>query len=152
MRRPRNRSLARIQRTHTKAVYTESASKIQRFFQTYIEHRYEGLCNNHDDDEIFMLNPVRMIPKSLLVVVNGWAFHALHLFTWLQKSNKHPMTRVTVDPAVKKECVEKIEFFMKQELKDSSFGRKSGHCRRRAPYLKALKKARRCRTSQVKGR
>lgn len=146
MRKPRNRSLIRSQRPHTKAVYTDSASKIQRFFQTYVEHRYEGACKNHDDYEIFMLNPVSTIPKRLLVVVNGWAFHALHLLTWLQKSDKHPMTRDTVDPSVNKECVDKIEFFLRQEFKESSFGRKSGHYRRRAPYLNALKKARRCKT------
>lgn len=149
MRRPRNRSMVRRQRPHTKAVYTESASRIQRFYQVYVEHRYQGLCNNHDDDEIFMLNPVSMIPKRLLVVVNGWAFHALHLLTWLLKSGKHPMTRETIDPAVKDECVDKIEFFMRHDIKESSFGRKSGHYRRRSPYLKALDKARRCKTKNT---
>lgn len=146
MRKPRNRSLIRRQRPHTREVYSESATKIQRFFQGYVENRYLGVCNNHDDVEIFMLNPVSTIPRRLLVVVNGWAFHALHLLAWLEKSDKNPMTRDTMSPLVRKECVDKIEIFMRQECKEQSFGRKSGHYRRRAPYLKVLRKALICKT------
>ena len=97
MRSPRNRRLTRFNRKYDKRVYVNSANKIQNQCRHYLKNRYSGMCKNSDDDDIFTFEPVYLIPRSLLQVVEGHAFNSLDLLIWIMKKTErfqfHPITR-----------------------------------------------------------
>ena len=136
MRNSRNRSLIRKSRPHSKQKYSDSASYIQKYYRRYIDSRYMGLCRNFDDDDIFTLTPVSIIPRSLLIVVDNHGFNACNLLTWICKSGKHPITREPIGDNVVSECVNHIQFFLSVEcIKKSS---KGSFCQKRKAYYKSL--------------
>jgi len=136
MRKPRNRSLIRKSRPHSKKKYTNSAKHIQSYYRKYIDRRYKGLCRNYDDDDIFTLTPVSLIPDTLLVVVDNHGFNSCNLLTWICKSGKHPITREPVGCDVIKDCVTNIQVFLGVEcIKKSSRG---SFFQKRKSYTKSL--------------
>lgn len=136
MRKPRNRSLMRKSRPYSKQKYTDSASYIQKYYRQYIDSRYKNKCRNFDDDDIFTLTPVSIIPRSLLVVVDNHGFNACNLLTWICKSGKHPITREPVDANVILQCVKNIQLFLSVEcIKKSA---KGSFFQKRKAYHKSL--------------
>ncbi|CAM9955846.1 unnamed protein product [Laminaria digitata] len=63
MRIPRNRRSGRFQRKYTREEYIRSANIIQKAFQKFLKNRYSGTCKNFDDNDIFTIEPVHLIPK-----------------------------------------------------------------------------------------
>lgn len=137
MRKPRNRSLIRKSRPHSKKKYTSSATCIQRCFKKFLKNRYSDCKNNHDDD-IFTLNPVYMIPRHLLIVVDDQAFNSCSFLTWGIKTGKHPLTRRDLSIAMMKYCVCNIRTFLTIDCRKDSIGKKSSFYKKRKPYIKAL--------------
>jgi len=136
MRKPRNRSQRRKERPHDKNCYNNCATLIQKAYRKYISNRYANICRNHEDDDLFTLIPVVNIPRDLLVIYDNHAFHAYYLLKWLIKTSKHPLSREIVGPHVKKECVEKITFFLNNQY----YGKRKGYHSEKKTYKKEIKR------------
>lgn len=115
MRVPRNRRKGRRDRKHSKKEYVRSCIIIQNAFRRYLKRRYSSLCSNYADDECIMLEPVHMIPRGVLMVIDRVAFDCRHLLSWMEKSNSHPLSRTPLQPSLKEACVEKVVVFLKKE-------------------------------------
>lgn len=132
MRNPRKRRQNRSQRKHSRETYIKSANVIQEASRKYLETRYKNLCANFDDDEFIMLNPVKFIPRSLLIVLENQAFHCGYLLKWILKSRKplHPLTREPLEESIKIECVSRILEYLSTDNK-SFRNLKRGYYKRR---------------------
>ena len=111
---------------------------IQRCFKKFLKNRYD-YCKNNEDDDIFTLSPVYMIPRDLLVIIDKQAFNACHLLKWVSRSGKHPLTREDVPEEVVGICVNCIKNFLYFECIKSSIGNKTGFYKKRKQYTQALK-------------
>ncbi|AAR26837.1 FirrV-1-A13 [Feldmannia irregularis virus a] len=120
--RKRHRRLTRKQRPHARTVYLAAAATIQRFFRAYLAKRYRALCRNHADPECITLEPVSLIPRPLLVILDGHAFDARGLVKWLMNSKTHPLTRQPISSGVFVSCMRKLHVFILQnEKRDRGF-------------------------------
>lgn len=137
MRKRRNRSLVRKSRPHSKKKYASSATCIQKCFKRFLYNRYNE-CKNNDDDDIFTLNPVYMIPRNLLIIIDDQAFNACSFFKWGLKTGKHPLTRKDLSVAMITSCVHSIKNFLIVDCRKDSIGKRTGFYKRKKPYLKAL--------------
>ena len=88
---------------------------------------------NFDDDDPIMLNPVHLIPRVLLVVLDNQAFHAGHLLTWILKCKKkpiHPYTRKPLKMSITNECVSRIVEYLYTDSKNFRNLKKGFYSRR----------------------
>jgi len=142
MRKPRNRSLNRINRRHDKQTYMKSANIIQTFFKNFLRKRYDGICINFDDDDIFTYEPVSHIPRELLIVVEEHGFNALNLLLWIMRSTDdfqvHPITRNKFDESTEILSIYKIATFLRKD--SENFKWKKGYYRRRKHPNRVLTK------------
>ena len=137
MRRPRNRRESRFKRSRPKHEYVKSANIIQKRARVYLENRYSGICRNCDDDDIFTMDPVYMIPRSLLVVLGGHGFNSCDMLKWVMRSTNpsHPITREDLHESVDAVCVDKILNFLSS---DSKIICKKGYHKNRKKYKNVL--------------
>ncbi|CAM9470135.1 unnamed protein product [Laminaria digitata] len=119
MRIPRNRRSGRFKRKYTREEYIRSANIIQKAFQKFLKNRYSGTCKNFDDNDIFTMEPVHLIPKELFICVEDQGFNVCHLLLWIirSKTQVHPMTRNTLQPSTSIQCVEQIARFLARDSK-----------------------------------
>lgn len=145
MRNPRKRRKNRSERIHSKITYVKSANVIQKASRIYLEKRYQKLCANFDDDDFIMLNPVKLIPRSLLIVLDNQAFHCGYLLKWILKSNKplHPLTREPLEEGIRTECVSKIVEYLYSDNKNFR-NLKKGFYKRRNQIHKVTKQWQKC--------
>lgn len=121
MRAPRNRRNSRYNRKHSKQVYIESSIKIQRCFRNFLETRYSKLCpKNYKEDECILFEPVRLIPRDVLVVVDEVGFDCRSFLTWMTKSSTHPLTRERVPDSFKIRCISSAVVFLERENRRNS--------------------------------
>lgn len=83
-----------------------------------------------------MLDPVCLIPRGLLVVINNNAFDARYLLPWLEKSCVDPLTRKTLSPDTRAACVRLVHKYLTREERTSQ---KGFYKRRRISREKKLK-------------
>ena len=145
MRNPRKRRKNRSERKHSKITYIKSANLIQKYARKYLEKRYENLCANFDDDEFIMLNPVKLIPRSLLIVLDNQAFHCGYLLEWILKSKNHlhPLTREPLQEGIKTECVSRIIEYLYTDNKNFR-NLKRGYYKRRNSIHSVTKRWQKC--------
>ena len=139
MRRPRNRRENRFNRTRSKHDYVKSANMIQNMARRYLEDRYRKLCKNYDDDNIFTMEPIYMIPRSLLIVLSGHGFNSCDMLKWICRPASvpsHPITREKLECSVQETCVDNILTFLSIEGKKILC--KKGFHRNRKQYSKLL--------------
>ena len=140
MRKYRNRHLIRKNRVHKRETYIKSANVIQTFCSSYIKRRYEGECINCNDDDIFTFEPVCLIPRGLMVVVEGHGFNSLSLLSWILRSSKgfqvHPITRNKIEEDIEVICVYNIACFAKND--SVQFKNKKGYWKRKKGATKVL--------------
>ena len=130
-RHSRQRRLLRRRRPHKRSVYTAAAATIQRFFRAYLLRRYSSICQNYADTDCITLEPVSLIPRLLLVVLDGQAFDARGLVKWLVHSKTHPLTRRPIDPYTFVSCMQKLHYFILQDEQLLLSNKEKGFCRRR---------------------
>jgi len=145
MRNPRRRRKNRSERKYSRETYVKSANIIQVASRKYLEHRYKSLCANFDDDEFIMLNPVKLIPRNLLIVLENQAFHCGYLLKWILKSQKpiHPLTREPLKENIKVECVSKIIEYLYTDSKNFR-NLKRGYYKRRNNIHSVTKQWQKC--------
>ena len=120
MRKPRSRRRKRSLRKHTKQEYTQASVTIQRCFRSFLETRYSRVCSNYSDDECILLEPVKMIPRDVFVVINDIGFDCRNLLTWMTKSNSHPLSRDPIPDSFRMRCIESTMRFLEKETKRNS--------------------------------
>jgi len=120
MRIKRNRRKNRKCRKYSKKVYIDSTIRIQRCFRRFIDIRYADVCSNYKDDDCIMLDPIKMIPRDVLIVMNDIGFDCRHLLSWIKKSNSHPLTRGPILDSDKKSCFDRVINFLENEIKRNS--------------------------------
>ena len=138
MRRPRNRRESRFKRSRSKHEYIKSANIIQKRARVYLKNRYFGICKNHDDDDIFTMDPIFMIPKKLLVVISGHGFNSCDILKWTMRSTNpsHPITREILPDIIDEICVDKILNFLSSGSKKIIC--KKGYHKNRKKYKNIL--------------
>ena len=126
MRSPRNRHSIRKNRVYKRETYIKSANVIQSFCSKFLKQRYEGRCINYDDDDIFTFEPVCLIPRGLMIIVEGHGFNSLNLLSWILRSSKgfqvHPITRNKLEECVEVLCVYNITCFLRNDSKKFTKG------------------------------
>jgi len=140
-----NTNDTRSERKYSRETYVKSANIIQVASRKYLEHRYKSLCANFDDDEFIMLNPVKLIPRNLLIVLENQAFHCGYLLKWILKSQKpiHPLTREPLKENIKVECVSKIIEYLYTDSKNFR-NLKRGYYKRRNNIHSVTKQWQKC--------
>ena len=140
MRSPRNRHSIRKNRVHKRETYIKSANVIQTVCSKFLKQRYKGKCINYNDDDIFTFEPVCLIPRGLMIIVEGHGFNSLNLLSWILRSSKrfqvHPITRNKLEECVEILCVYNIASFLRNDSKN--FTSKKGYYRRRKLAAKVL--------------
>ena len=140
MRKPRNRHTIRKNRVHKRETYIKSANVIQSVCSKFLKQRYKGKCINCDDDDIFTFDPVCLIPRGLMIIVEGHGFNSLNLLSWIFSSTKrfqvHPITRNKLEEYVEVMCVYNIACFLRNDSRN--FTSKKGYYRRRKLATKVL--------------
>jgi len=138
MRKPRNRRLHRSKRIHDKKVYKKSANIIQKCCRKFLKNRYNGICRNYNDYDIFTFEPVYLIPKELLIVIEGHGFNSLSLLKWIMRkeSQVHPITRNILSEECEVTAICKIAIFLRRD--SENFRCKKGYFKRRGQPNKVL--------------
>lgn len=106
-----NRKSSRYSK-YTKKVRTESCVKIQIMFREYLNRRYKNISPNYDDLDYITLEPVSMIPKGLVYVMDDVMFNAASLLVWISKTKKHPLTRASIPPSTICRCYDIVSKFI----------------------------------------
>jgi len=139
MRKPRRRRENRFNRKHDRSKYIDSANIIQKRCREFINNRYKSECSNYDDDEFIMLNPVKLIPRVLLLVLDNQAFHVGHLLKWILRSKNpiHPLSREPLDMKIQIECVYRVSYYL---YNDNIIRSSNNFYSLRNKHIKLLKK------------
>lgn len=118
----------------------EYVIKIQRFFRSFLKRRYiHKVPNNYDDVDNIDMEEVYMIPKYLLISLDGTGYNALSLLKWLSKNDKDPVRRVQVDYIIPCNCIDGIELY---KNKTKFITKKSGYFKNRRKCSKIIEKYR----------
>lgn len=134
MRKPRNRRYNRFKRNYKREEYIRSANIIQNFCKRFLKNRYSGKCKNFDDNDIFTMEPVHLIPRELFLCVEDHGFNVCNLLLWIMRKNDqvHPITRNPLLPIVSIICVERIAQYLATDSKHFR-GKKNFFYRRKLP-------------------
>ena len=99
---------------------SNSAIKIQRIFRNFIKERYKIIApKNYLDVDYIDMDDVNMIPRGLITCIDGTAYNALSLLTWLSTNNTNPLTREKIDEMTPFICLDQISNFVENSRNTS---------------------------------
>jgi len=114
----------------------QSAIKIQKAFRLFLTLRYKELAHvNYDDMDYIDMEPVSLIPKGLLISLEGTGYNALSLLSWLKTKNSNPVTREPLQDMIPFNCIDQLEKF-KDQTRYLSKGK--GYYAHKRQYIKVL--------------